>query len=163
MDYGMFTKEQLYGDQGHPRTKSLFREYGGEPLTLSKHEMEGCINLRSIYFSFCVDDPTEYVFAKEVFGDWGYWAHLREISWVKKEVDEWRKAVEVERKSKAFRSLVQDATNPDSRSRVTSAKYLIEEPWKGKSKTVRQEKEETATTAYGQVEKDLKRIREHLQ
>jgi len=164
MNYGMFTKEQLYGDQGHPRTKSLFREFGGGPLSYSKHDTDGCINLRNIYISLCVDDPTEFVFAEEVFGDWSFWAHLRNISWMKAQVEEWQVVVEVERKSRAFKALVQDASDPKSRSRVASAKYLIEEPWKNKKdRDTKKQVEATASSAYDQSAKDLERIKEHLQ
>lgn len=161
MNYGMFKREDLYGEQGHPKTKALFREWNGEgaPLSLSKHETEGCINLRSLYISFCVDDPTEVEFAEAVFGDWEYWAHLSSISWVKEHLDKWREVVAVKRKAKAFRAIIQDASDSQSRTRVTSAKYLIEEPWRNKRvKQTKEQVEQSSRQAFLEVEEDAKRV-----
>lgn len=165
MNYGMFTKEQLWDTMGRPYTKALFREFGGEgaPLSLSKHEQDGCINLRHIYISHCVDDPTELMFAEAVFGDWEYWDHLRQVKWMAEQVAKWREVVEVKRKARAFSTIIEDASDPKSRSKVSSAKYLIEEPWKGKTKAVRKAVEETTTQAHGQVRHDIERMKEHLQ
>lgn len=161
MNYGMFTKEDLYGSQGLPRTKSLFKEWAGEgaPLCLSKHEIDGCINLRSLYISFCVDDPTEVEFAEAVFGDWEYWSHLSSISWMKAELDKWREVAAVKRKAKAFTTLIRDASDSKSRTKTTSAKYLIEESWRNKkSPVVKKDVEKTTELAYDRIKEDAERV-----
>lgn len=162
--YGMFKKEDLYGLNSKMKTQSLFREFFPETglITLSKHEVDGCINLRQIYISFCIEDPTEVLFAESVFGDYSFWENLRGLSWMKPHVEEWERICDVKRKQKAFAALIQDATDKDSRTRVTSAKYLIDEPWKGRKKETKEKVKESTTEAFSQVRSDYERMKEHL-
>ena len=163
-DYGMFSKEDLYGLNGKMKTQSLFREFFPETgqLTLSKHDTDGCINLRQIYISFCIDDPTEVTFAESVFGDYAFWENLRSLVWMKPNVEEWERIADVKRKQKAFATLIQDATDKDSRTSVTSAKYLIDEPWKGRKKETKEKVKESTSEAFSQVRHDLERMKEHM-
>ena len=157
----MFSRNQLYGPNGKMLTKSLFREIvgGDAPLSLGRHEREGCINLRSLYISLCVDDPTEVVFAETVFGDWTFWDNLRSSPLLRKHVEEWREVCEVKRKSLAFASLIEEVKK-GGRGRLAAAKYLIDEPWKGKSKKVREKVNETSSLASKEIKEDLKRLQE---
>ena len=163
-DYGMFTKEQLYASTGMRKSKSLFIEYrveGIEPIfTLSRHEREGLISLRNLYIQYCVDDPTEVEFAEAVFGDYGFWLNLSTTMYVAKELEEWRAIVDIKRKAQAFKTIMKEVQE-DGRAAFSAAKYLIEEPWKGRKQATRQKVKETATKAYSEVQDDINRLREN--
>lgn len=172
MSYGMFKKEDLYMPGGQMYTQSLFREWGNEDalLTYTKHKQDGATSLKELYIGFCVDDPTELEFAEHVFGDYLFWEHLKSVSWMAKEVEDWKRIVDVKRKSKAFRTVIQEATNADGRNRFTASKYLIEEPWKAKDgrtkdgRKARKESRETTEAAAEsrELKEDFERIRSHL-
>lgn len=68
----------LYTPQGKPKSKDLFFEYNKDSvLSLSKELKEGTVSLAKLYVTLTVDDPSEVLFAEEVFGDVGFWLKLQ--------------------------------------------------------------------------------------
>jgi len=73
---------------------------------------------------YAVDDPTEYSFAVEVFGDMAFWLNLRDKYPIKDCIEDWETEAEVARKSKAL-GLIREATR-DPKTSFPAAKWLIE-------------------------------------
>jgi hypothetical protein len=94
-------------------------------------EKEGFISLRQLFVQHTTEDPSEASFAEAVFGDVGYWVRVRELQEMKQLLPEWREEADVLRKSKAFQAVVSEVRN-EGKNAFAAAKYLIEEPWKGK-------------------------------
>lgn len=159
----MLTDKELFGDNGHMRTKSLFKEVAlptDSPIFVLNHrKVEGYINLRAIFIELTQDDPSEFVFSEEVFGDYKNWAKLRECTWMKPHLREWRETADIRRKSKAFKHVVEEANK--GRSKFTASKYLIEEPWK--SRKDKKTSKETTAKAYNFVREDADRLKEFMQ
>lgn len=151
----------LYGENNVARTASLFTEMAPSTerpifsLGRGPGEGSGIIPLRDLYVNYCVDDPTETVFAEEVFGDLFYWEQLKKASFMGKYLPTWRLIVDAKRKSRAFKSLVQKSKNGD----VMAAKYLIDEPWK-KGVVEKTKARKTTKAALEGIDDDLARLRE---
>lgn len=162
----MFPKSVYFTDQGIRRTSSLFIELSTRPqfavFTLDRtgeDRREGYVNIRQLYMDACVSDPTEATFAEAVFPSYSYWEVLAE-GCLKDEVEEWRKAAEVKRKSLMFKAMVKEVEE-NGKSSFSAAKFLIEEPWKNKrDKKVREEAKETTNKAASQHKSDITRLRE---
>lgn len=162
----MFDDSVYFTSNGISRSRGLFKEMaveGDSPVfTLSKAGKDGYVSLRKLYIEYVKDDPSEDTFVEVVFGDWHIWNKIKGASWFEEHYEEWQNIAAVKRKSEAFKTIVADAMDEKSRTKVSSAKYLIEEPWERKTKTQKERTKETARSAYSQVDKDLERLREHL-
>lgn len=157
----MFDREQLYSSTGQILTKSLFSDFGAEKaniLTLNRSD-KGFPCLRKLYVDLTVDDPSEYTFVEKVFGDFAFWDKLSKVSWMRENLEEWRVEADVKRKSEAFKCIVNEIKD-DKRNAYQAAKYLIEEPWKGKSKAVRTKSKETSQAA---LPDNVSELREYLE
>lgn len=169
----LFTEAQLRTPQGKLRTKSLFWELSYfEPqnviFTLKEEDIvrEGktYVSLRKLYLSYCVSDPTEYTFAWSVFGSWDTWLQLSRSNYIKKDVEAWRKEVEVKIKSEAIRSIAEEMRS-GGRSSFGAAKLLLERGWlddksasKAKDKLKAKEEEELNAEALRNLEEDAERL-----
>lgn len=159
------TREQIYNEQNGATFRPLIAEFALEPdkvvFTMNSEHKDGHISLYKLFIQFVVDDPTETVFAKEVFGDIKYWFTIREYTAMKTYVENWREICDVLRKQKAFEVMV-DEVKSKGRNSFQAAKYLIEEPWK-KGKTQRKSVAKTASKASpsisSELKEDLERIR----
>lgn len=160
----MFTRDQLTGENNIRLTKSLFIDMGEDPaniFTLRHETYKGCVPLRNLYLKYCVDDPSESTFAEEVFGDWHFWAKLREIGWFKAHLQEWREVADIKRKSIAFKYIVDEVKN-DGRNGYQAAKLLLDEPWKGKTKAARAAAAKTTAAAAEEHTDDIVRIKDFI-
>ena len=169
----LFTETQLRTSQGKLRTKSLFWELSYfEPehviFTLKEADIvrEGktYTSLRKLYLSYCATDPTEYTFAWAVFGSWETWLQLSRSNYIKKDVEAWRKEVEVKIKSEAIRSIA-DEMRTGGRSSFGAAKLLLERGWlddksasKAKQKLAEKEEEEMDKQALSLLSEDAERL-----
>lgn len=162
----LYTDKELKNDQGVMYTKGLFYETSTDPttviFTLKINDHAGYRSLRQLYLENVVDDPTEYKFAIAVFGDVTYWNRLQRAPFLQDHITEWRRAADVERKSVAFSAIV-DEVKSKGRNALSAAKYLIEEPWKGRGKEVRKASKETSNQAIDLFKEDLERLKEHWQ
>lgn len=169
----MFTERQLRTPQGKLRTKSLFWELSFfDPqhviFTLKENDLQKdgktYVSLRKLYLSYCVTDPTEYTFAWSVFGSWDTWQQLSRSNYVKKDIESWRKEVEVKIKSEAIRSIANEMRD-GGRSSFGAAKLLLERGWlddksasKAKEKLKAKEEEEMDKQALSLLSEDAERL-----
>lgn len=169
----MFTERQIRTPQGKLRTKSLFWELSYfEPdnviFTLREDDIvrdgKTYVSLRKLYLSYCVTDPTEYTFAWSVFGSWDTWQQLSRSNYLKKEIEAWRKEVEVKIKSEAIRSIAEEMRT-GGRSSFGAAKLLLERGWlddrsasKAKQKLAEKEEEEMNKEALSLLSEDAERL-----
>lgn len=161
----LLTTKELLTTNNICRTASLFYETkreGDIPIfTLSPSPPPGAaglIQFRPIYLSYCVEDPTEMSLAEGVFVDWSYWDKISKTPRLVPYIEELRKVAAIKRKELAFKAVIQEAK--DGKSRFTAAKYLIEEPWKGNSRSVKKQIQETSIEAANLVNEDIERLRE---
>jgi len=136
----MFNHEQLYNDKGVARTKSLIVDFGANPDNiLCLHDTSKPFPaLRPLFLKMVADDPTEAVFALAVFGSIQFWEKLQKSPILKPHIKKWRHEADVERKSIAFRYIVKEVEE-DGKNAFQAAKYLITEPWKSKTKEVKED------------------------
>jgi len=126
----LYSYNQLHNANGTRLVRSLFKEgqYSEKHniFTLDKRDNpnEGLTSLWRLYMQFAVDDPTEYSFAVEVFGDMAFWLNLRDKYPIKDCIEDWETEAEVARKSKAL-AFIRDATL-DPKTSFQAAKYLLE-------------------------------------
>ena len=169
----LFNETQLRTSQGKLRTRSLFWELSYfEPehviFTLRENDLEKngktYTSLRKLYLSYCVSDPTEYTFAWAVFGSWDTWQQLSRSNYVKKDIESWRKEVEVKIKSEAIRSIANEMRD-GGRSSFGAAKLLLERGWlddknasKAKEKLKAKEEEELNKEALSLLSEDAERL-----
>lgn len=169
----LFNETQLRTSQGKLRTRSLFWELSYfEPehviFTLRENDLEKngktYTSLRKLYLSYCVSDPTEYTFAWAVFGSWDTWQQLSRSNYVKKDIESWRKEVEVKIKSEAIRSIASEMRD-GGRSSFGAAKLLLERGWlddknasKAKEKLKAKEEEELNKEALSLLSEDAERL-----
>ncbi len=166
----MLSKEQMYNTRNVPRFNHLVYEFCIDEVRSDTNEAvislrgkEGYIDLKSIFVSLVADDPTEVTFAEAVFSDVGYWLRVRDNKNMQPFLSKWREEAEVVRKSKAFQALVSEVKN-DGKNSFSAAKYLIEEPWKGKTKKAVEQKRKTSGQAASKTPKmDLEYVQEFLQ
>jgi hypothetical protein len=162
----IFSYSDLYNKSNNMLIRDIFSEWNPDALlTLDKNGKEGKICLFKLYMAHTVDDPSEVVFAEEVFGDLFFWQCLSEANWFQKHIQEWRHLAAIKRKQKAFKAIIQEVENK-GRSSFSAAKYLIEEPWKvgnaAERKKIRKQISDSAEAALGDssVQSDLKRLKE---
>ena len=162
----MLERSQIYSDTNVPITSGLFTEtnHKGYTKVVPVFSLYGAnpeyINFMSLYVSLCKNDPTEYTFCKTVFGDWKYWSYLREQKFFQNGYQVFKDEAEVARKSEAFQTVISEATNPESKSRLAAARFLIDEPWKSKSKETKKSSKETTVKAADVFKEDLERLQE---
>lgn len=161
----IFKTEELYNNRNNMLLRDIFCEWNPSAiLTYNKNGKDGKVNLFNLYMAHAVDDPSEVVFAEEVFGDLYFWQCLAE-SWFKPHVEEWRHLAAIKRKQQAFKAIITEVKT-NGRSAFTAAKYLIEEPWKLGSATerkkVRKQISDTADAALQEttIQSDIKRLKE---
>lgn len=139
----MFRKDQLYNAVNAPMTKAIFFEFrrpeSPDPILALYTEDKGFPVLRKLYVSMTVDDPSESTFVEAVFGDQYFWDNLSKAPFMVEQLKSWRHEADVKRKSKAFKVLTDEIKN-EGRNAYNAAKYLIEEPWKPKTKASREAK-----------------------
>lgn len=161
----LFTFEQLHSSQNHRLTKALFLETCrpcDEPImTLSRTQKRDLVVLKDIFIELTQDDPSEMSFAEYVFGDYGHWKLISDATWMQPYLSEWRMIADVKRKSKAFKSIVREVEE-GGRNSYSAAKYLIDEPWKGKSKDAKENVKESKERARNEYTQDFKRIKEMM-
>ena len=155
------TRDRIYNTSNVPMIRPLLLEEGGNNavFTTSKDHKDGYISLYKLFVQFVVDDPTETVFADEVFGDVAYWYNVRETSTLRGHLEEWREICDVLRKKKAFEAILNEVKSK-GRNSFQASKYLIEEPWK-KGSPNRRKVRQTTEEAFNQsvLKEDLERIR----
>lgn len=149
-------------------TKSLFVEHNDEAI-LSFRQRDHTELALSLYKLYMHDfaDPTEYVFAEEVLGEWEHWETLADSHFMREYIDKWREELKVQELSKLYARLQQDALNPDSRTSTSTAKFLVDKLEKtagvkvGRPKGSKKKQETTRTkpVVLSSFEEDYERIK----
>lgn len=163
----MLTHDQMYNKVGAPQFLKLVLEFNqlrpqwnlDDAVFTLKAKHEGLISLRKLFVAHVAEDPTEVSFALAVFDDVAYWTRVREYADFKPYVEKWRAEADIIRKSKAFKSILSEVKE-GGRSSFSAAKYLIEEPWKGRAKTTKENIKKTTEKAFDLVRDDLTRLKE---
>ncbi len=120
----------LKDKSGNFRTLSLFLETNQTDMqavfTLKDydHELRGVEypSLKLIYLSY--DDPTEWEFAQDVFGNWRHWEKICGNARLRQWINQWREEQEVKIRSQAIREMLKHSKNRDS-----AAKWVAEKGW----------------------------------
>lgn len=157
----MFDHKQFWTTNGIPKTNSLFYETcrpGDKPI-LSLHGGGGLPSLRTYYVNLTTDDPSEFTFADTVFGDIRYWFRLRDAKFLVDLLPEWREEADMKRKQKAFKAIVEEVET-NGKSAFSAAKFLIDEPWKGRTKAAQETKKRTTKKAVSVFDQDIERLKE---
>jgi len=170
----LFGFDKTKSANGGVRTKALFYEtaYGNDDFVIftlkefDSHTSDGrpLTSLSQIFIEMTVEDPTEVEFADHVFGSWLVWDKIRSSDKrVVAAVEQWREEATIRRKSIAFKALVSEVKTLGKSSQST-AKYLLEEPWKkpadgrGHREQVRKTTEKAAESI--DLKEDIKRLKE---
>jgi hypothetical protein len=157
----MFDREQFWTINGIPKTNSLFHEtcrQGDQPI-MSLHGGGGLPSLRTYFVNLTTNDPSEYTFAETVFGDIRYWFRLRDAKFLVDLLPEWREEADMKRKQLAFKAIINEVEN-EGRSSFSAAKFLIDEPWKGQKKEVKETRKKTTQKAVSVFDQDIERLKE---
>lgn len=154
----ILTRDQIYTINNRPiflqhiQELRLAKADAPAPIFTIRDEKEGLISLKKLYMNFVVDDPTESVFAKEVFGDLGYWLIARDMTPFRPIHEEWIREADILRKQIAFKAIMSEAKE-GGRSAFSAAKFLIDEPWKGRKEKA--ESKKTTEEAFESIKKDF--------
>lgn len=81
-------------------------------------------DLRQLYL--LVNDHTEYEFVKRFMWDEKHWEKVSNAPLVKPYVETWRKELKAKVRSEMVSVLIGDALDPDSKTKTSSAKYLLD-------------------------------------
>lgn len=157
----MFTKDDIWASNGHPKTSSLFTEtcrYDDTPIMTLNGGNTNLPCLRELFVPLVVRDPTEATFAEAVFDDLRYWLKLQEAPWIQPYLKEWRAIADKKRKQIAFQALLTEIET-QGRSAATCARYLIEEPWKGSKPSTKKQVRKTTEEAITPFAEDLDRLK----
>jgi hypothetical protein len=159
----LLTDDKKYNGSGKLITTSLFEELTNRPefvcLSLSRKEKK-YPSFPQLYLKYCKDDPTEYTFAMEVFGDWHWWDMIRRDRRISGLVEELKTEIEVYLRAKGFKTVLQEAKS-GGRSSFTAAKFLVDKGWEPVSKRSKKEKdreEEVLDKVSQEIAEDAERL-----
>lgn len=149
------------------KTEALFFEVGqsteeGEVkpdvlYTLKDADFRGLPSLRRLYLE--CKDPSEYTFATQYFYSWEHWCLIRERPWIKEKLAKWREELNVLIQAEALVTVIEEATNPISRSRLAAAKFLLESRYGASNEVVNKTSAQTSKDkAATREEEKLKEI-----
>lgn len=123
---------------GRYLTKALFIEHSDgrfpAPFTLKSEDdpVTGAKSLKRLYME--AEDPTEALFAEEVFGEQGHWWKLRGSQWFARYADQWHQELEDRLAAEGVRRMIAISKKTD---KDTAARWLAEKGWKPKRKAGR--------------------------
>lgn len=167
-------KRKFLGGSGTRLTKQLFVEYAyisdndNAVYTLARHdkEFEGR-TYPSLYQLYMAEgDVTEARFVERYLYDWEQWERLQKNPVIAEEIERWRKDLKQKVGGQLVDELMSDAFNEDSKTRTSSAKYLLDNIIKPKARSsAGRPKNKTGPTvaedklADSAITADLERIR----
>lgn len=147
---------------GQWRTESLFHELtrtypGIWTVRDYDYHRNGKVypTLRPIYLE--CEDPTEYSFAIEVFGEWEPWKRIRESKTVQKAfLNSWREELDVRLISKGLKGIINQANKKEAG--LGASKYLVERGWLSQDDRGRPSQKRIAQEA-----KKIERVKDELE
>ena len=104
-------------------------------------------------------DPSEYLPAQTLIGDWEHWQEIRNHVLIKPHVDKWQAELEIKLRSEAIQQMKLHAKQPGG---TAAAKWLADKGYaqEGTKKTVGRPKkdEELPTPMVGRIAGDMARL-----
>lgn len=153
MDYEA-NKDKFYSIDGKRVTVSLFEETKPDN---TKHVPPFKLrDWRKVYVT--LKDPTEYLAAMELVGNWGHWELLRNHPRLKPHFDSWAKEVEVALRCDAIKEMMKHSKKD---SGTAAAKWLAEGMFAKRDmrkKADKQVEDEINEEISGRVAKDAERL-----
>lgn len=115
------------------RTQSLFWEYRNENVTsyftTQKRDrvIDGRLHLSLYRLYMEIADPTEYLFAQEVFQDWEQWERITKNNILagRLRIPQWRTELELKIRSMGIQANIMEAKDGN----VAAGKWLAERKW----------------------------------
>jgi hypothetical protein len=104
-------------------------------FTLGEEDKGDYISLKRKYLEYL--DPTEYNFAKVIFGSYLCWENLCKTTWFKEYADQWRKERDLQLQFKNYRTAAEIQSDGTAAEKLTATKWLAEEKWKESTKIKR--------------------------
>jgi len=138
---GKFLTASLFWETAIRQEEALFSLNPDHPTLPSMHE---------VYREY--DDPTEYGFAMEVFGELRAWRMVSESPKIKEYVDAWREELEIKLRSRAINSLSNKADESP-----TAARWLAETGYKIRKHPSSKARKSAETQVEAGVEEHIKR------
>ena len=132
----LFPPERYKNESGKVITKGLFYELTYDKpvhhvFTLKDDDINSgnrmLYSLKKLYLNLVPDDPTEYTFAKAVFGEWEIWETIKNSPLLKPYVTKWTNEAHVKIKSGAVKAIIEEAKG--GRNAYQAAKLLLERGW----------------------------------
>lgn len=127
--------------RGVPLLKALFREFNTEGdksvitpacYTLAREDKWGLPSLQRLYFE--ADDISEVSFVSSCLVSWDHWERLQKVKELQPHFRKWREELRQKKISEAVSVLERDALDSESRTRTSSAKFLINDVYGYKKK-----------------------------
>jgi hypothetical protein len=85
-----------------------------------------CLSLKKLYLE--ENDPTEYLFAIKIFGNYSHWERLVKCAWFKPHLQVWRKELELKLQAEGVQHLRQIAASGGPKG-LNAAKFLAQKTW----------------------------------
>ncbi len=115
-----------------------------------------------------IGDPTEFEFVDQIFnGNWRQWQAVQSSEALKTlglDTDTWSVALEMQIKSKALKTVINDAGNPSSKTAASSAKWIAEGKYKdvvvipSRAKKAQEKTTKLEGEVADEVQDDMKRL-----
>lgn len=143
-------------EKANDRTKCVFTIKDDDFVTDDGRTM---YSLPKLYME--IADPTEYEFARQVFGSWKYWQQFRMC--VREEHRDWQEELEIKLRSQALRNLALLQYSDKEATAIQAQKYVAEYGWDKKvgrpSKADVQRQQRIHAGISDEVNEDLQRIK----
>lgn len=98
--------------------------------TLKDWDHQGYPSLYRLYME--KEDQTEFEFGNAYLESYEHWVMLTKCTWFVPYVERWRKELELKLRARYLAKVIQDAENPDSKTAIQSARYIVEKAWEKK-------------------------------
>jgi hypothetical protein len=132
----------------------------GPLYTLKDEDPKGELpSLKRLYLD--ANDPTEYQFAMDAFGEWNHWQIISKLAWMEDYVNAWRAELEIKMRSEAVKIIIEESKS--GKGKYNAAKFVSDAGWKEKSRgrpskaEVKRQAKITASIEKA-IEEDLERI-----
>ena len=129
-----YKQNPFRNSRGALRTHALFYDITYDPeiamYCLKGHDMKKdgkvFLSLKQLYLSY--EDITEYEFAVNCFEGWHHWLAVSQNRDVAKQLDQWREELEIKFRSKAIKSIANQALDPNKPS-YQAAAFIADRKW----------------------------------
>lgn len=115
-------------------------------FTLAEDDKGAHISLKRKYMEYL--DPTEYNFAKSIFGSYLCWENLCKATWFKEHAEQWRKERDLQLQYMNYSTAAVIQNSGTAAEKLTATKWLSEEKWKESSKAKRGRPKNDEVTSY---------------